>query len=248
MHDVTSFHPRLARFAVIVPVWNEGSRFRDQLVAMGRYLSVCDVVVADGGSNDGSTAPAALQSAGVRALVNVSGRGVSTSLRPAIAHALMEGYEGVILMDGNGKDDPRMLADFIRALDAGADYAQGSRYLPGGRGINTPVSRDLLIRLVHSPFFSILAGRRFTDSTIGSRAFSSRFLLDPRVRPFRSEFQYYDLYFYLAWAACRLGFRVSDVPVTRRYPADGPTPTKIVGIRGRWRMIRPLFMLLLRRY
>ena len=247
-HQVTTFGPRGARYATIIPVWNEGQRLVRQLGEIARTPHVSDIFIADTHSTDGSTAPDALRALGVRALIEVGERGVSLALRPALAHAILDGYDGVILMDGNGKDDPAMLGAFARALDAGADYAQGSRYIPGGQGVNTPTRRDVLIRYVHSPIYSLICGRRFTDSTIGSRAFSTRFLLDPQVRPFRDLFRYYDLYFYLGWSACRLGYRVADVPVTRTYPREGPIPTKITLRRGYWHMIAPLLAIPLGRY
>ena len=247
-HEFTSFAPRASPYAVLIPVWNEGERLRSQLRAMAPYRSVCDIFVADASSTDGSTAPEVLRSGGVRALVTVQDRGVGAALRPALAHAILDGYEGVIFMDGNGKDDPEMLPRFSAALERGIDYAQGSRYIAGGQGVDTPITRDLLIRLVHSPLFSLACGRRFTDSTVGSRAFSRRMLIDPRVRPFRRDFRYYEIYFYLGWIACRLGYRVADVPVTRIYPKRGPIPTKISLRRGYWQMFSPLLMLLLRRY
>lgn len=247
-HEVVRLNPRANRYAVVIPVWNEGERLRSQLIAMAPHLSTCDIILSDSSSTDGSTAVEALRASGVRSLVTVHERGVSLALRPGIAHALDEGYEGVVLMDGNGKDDPKMLGQFAKALDSGADYAQGSRYLAGGAGVNTPRVRDLLIRYVHSPLFSLACGRRFTDSTVGSRAFSRRLLTDERVRPFRSIFRDYEIYFYLGWAACRFGFRIADVPVTRSYPASGAIPTKISLRHGYWQMFRPLLLLLTRRY
>ena len=211
-------------------------------------MPYADVIVADSLSTDGSTDPEVLRLRGVRMLVRVAEPGMSPALRAAIAHAMVEGYEGIVLMDGNGKDDPAMIEAFARALDSGADYAQGSRYIRGGRAVNTPLMRVIVIRYLHSPLFSVLARRWFTDATVGSRAFSRRFLLDPRVRPFQRKFVYYDLYFYLAWTACRLGLNVCDVPVTRTYPKTGPVPTKITSPRAYWRMIRPLVMIALRRF
>lgn len=248
-HATVVLHPRRTRFAVIVPVWNEGERFEHQLSEMSPYTSICDIIVSDKPSTDGSTALDKLRAAKVHARIGLTQiGGLSASLRAAFAYALDEGFEGIILIDGNGKDEPEGLVRFVRELDDGVDYAQGSRWIHGGRAINTPTHRVLLIRLVHAPIFSLLCGRRFTDTTIGFRAFSARLLLDPRIRPFRRAFEHYELYFYLAWAACRYGFRVSDVPVTRAYPASGPIPTKISSFRGHWRMLKPLLMILLRRY
>lgn len=247
--EVTVLRPKTSRHAVIVPVWNEGERFERQLRGMTAYTRICDIIVSDAPSTDGSTALPKLREADVHARISLTAPGgLSASLRAAMAYALTAGFEGIILIDGNGKDDPDGLVRFTQRLDAGADYAQGSRYLPGGRAINTPLYRTILIRLVHAPVFSLLCRRWFTDTTIGFRAFSSRFLLDRRVRPFRRMFEHYDLYFYLAWAACHYGFHVTDVPVTRSYPPTGPIPTKITLFRGNWRMLRPLLMILFRRY
>ncbi len=248
-NEVVVLRPKTSGHAVIVPVWNEGERFERQLRAMAPYTRVCDIIVSDAPSTDGSTDLPKLRDADVHARISLTEPGgLSASLRAALAYALAAGFEGVILIDGNGKDDPEGLHLFTQHLAAGADYAQGSRYLRGGRAVNTPLYRTVLIRFFHAPVFSLLCRRWFTDTTIGFRAFSARFLLDQRVRPFRRVFEYYDLYFYLAWAACHYGFRVTDVPVTRSYPASGPIPTKITLLRGNWRMLRPLLMILFRRY
>ena len=52
----------------------------------------------------------------------------------------------------------------------------------------------------------------------------------------------------LAIRAARLGFRVTEIPVARRYPASGPVPTKISPIRGNLRVIRCLFAACFGRY
>lgn len=242
-------HEKRCEHVVVLPVLNEGERLSRQLERMGPYRRACDIVIADAPSTDGSTSVARLSAASVHALVSLDQPGgLSASLRGALDYVLAAAYRGVVFMDGNNKDDPEALPRFVGALEAGADYVQGSRYLPGGRGINTPWTRDLLIRYVHAPAFSLLCGRRFTDTTNGFRAFSSRLLLDPRVRPFRDLFTWYELPYYLAWAACRLGFRVEDVPVTRAYPAGGPLVTKISLFRGHWLLAKPVLDILLRRY
>lgn len=248
-HEIVVMRPRRARHAVVVVVLNEGARLARQLARMQDVIDLCDIVIADAPSMDGSTEIVKLAAANVHALVQLAEPGgLSSSLRAALAYIATSCYEGVIIMDGNDKDDPRAISHFVAALDHGADYVQGSRYLPGGRGVNTPRLRDFLIRWVHAPFFSLLCRRRFSDTTNGFRAFSRRFLVDQRVRPWRPVFRYYELPFYLAWAACRYEFAVEEIPVTRAYPSSGPVPTKISTLRGHWRMLEPLLMLLLRRY
>jgi hypothetical protein len=233
---------RQARFCACVFVLNEGPRIHAQLRRMRPHVGRVDLVVADGGSTDGALAPDFLQSCGVRALLTKRGPGrLSAQMRMALAYALFRGYEGAVVMDGNDKDDPAAIPDFVRLLQSGYDHVQGSRYMPGGRAVNTPLSRHLAVRWLHAPLVSLAAGRRYTDTTNGFRAYSRRLLRDPRVAPFRDVFSGYELHYYLAIRAARLGFRVCETPVTRAYPPGGPTPTKIRGLRGNLHILRTLW-------
>jgi hypothetical protein len=241
-HERHVFARRAHRYCVAVFVINEGERIRAQLGAMAGLAGEVDIVVADGGSTDGSLGQETLRSRGVRALlVKRDVGGLSAQMRMAIAFALDEGYEGMVVIDGNGKDDVSRVPRFLQLLDEGYDHVQGSRYVPGGRGINTPLSRTLGVRLLHAPLISLAARRRCTDTTNGFRAYSRRLLTDPRVLPLREVFMGYELHYYLAIRSARLDFRVIETPVTRRYPESGKTPTKISPVRGSLRVLEALF-------
>ena len=118
----------------------------------------------------------------------------------------------------------------------------------GCRAVATPPGRLLGIRLLDATLISLAAGFRYTDTTNGFRAYSRRFLLDDRVAPFRDVFSRYELHYYLAIRAARLGFVVRELPVTREYPATGPTPTKISPIRGNLLVLRTLLAACLHRF
>jgi glycosyltransferase involved in cell wall biosynthesis len=236
--------PRASKFALCVFVLNEGERILSQLrkLQRQRLAGRVDIVIADGGSTDGVLTEATLRPLGVTALLTKTGPGkLSAQMRMALAHVLEQGYEGVVVMDGNDKDDPAAIPAFLAALEAGHDHVQGSRFVPGGKAVNTPRMRWWGIRLVHAPLISIAAGFRYTDTTNGFRAYSRRLLLDPRVAPFRSIFSAYELHYYLAIRAARLGFRITELPVTRSYPAVGKTPTKIHGWRGNYAVLKTLW-------
>ena len=231
--DVHVLAPKRARYALAVFVLNEGERIRSQLAKMKPLAEQVDIIIADGGSTDGSIDARYLAANGVRALLVKRGAGaLSAQMRMGLHWCLAEGYEGVVTIDGNDKDDSSAVPSFIAALDAGVDHVQGSRYVPGGRSIRTPLSRHLGVILLHAPLISLAAGTRYTDTTNGFRAYSARFLRDPRVQPFRNVFQRYELHYYLAIRAARLGYRVAELPVTRSYPASGAVPSKIKGLRG----------------
>lgn len=245
---LTEWGERRSPFALCVFVLNEGERIRAQLEGMKWLTSQIDIVVADGGSSDGAVAPEILVRYGVRALLIKHGPGrLSAQMRMALAYSLERGYEGVVVMDGNNKDDPSAVPAFLQLLTAGYDHIQGSRYVPGGQAINTPWSRHLAVKYLHAPLLSLAAGFRYTDTTNGFRAYSRRLLLDERVAPFRDVFSGYELHYYLAIRAAQLGFHVCETPVTRAYP-PGKTPTKIRGFRGNLMILRTLWRACRHRY
>lgn len=237
-HEIAS---KRTRYCFITVVWNEGERLKQQLQRMADRAHLADIVVADGRSTDGSTDPEFLRRQGVRTLLITDERGLCTATRMALAYAIDQGYEGVVTVDGNGKDGVEALPDFLAALDAGYDLIQGSRYREGAVHENTPLERYLGTRLVMSPFISLGARYYFTDPTNAFRACSRRYLIDPRLQPLRKEFVRFNLQLYLTCRAKRLGYRVKEIPVRRCYPDDGTVPTKIVRLRTKllnvWEML-----------
>ena len=238
----TELAPKRHRYAVAVFVINEGAKLLSQLDRMRPLADQVDLLVADGGSTDGSTSRENLEPRRVRALLTKTGPGrLSAQMRMAFHYALGEGYDGVVSMDGNDKDDPAAVTAFLDALDQGFDYIQGSRFIEGGISRNTPLARWIGIRLVHAPLVARAAGFPYTDTTNGFRGYSRKLLTDPRVAPLREVFSSYELHYYLAIRAARLGFRVREIPVTREYPLRGPVPTKIRGFAGYGTVLRDLF-------
>jgi dolichol-phosphate mannosyltransferase len=243
--------PRRSKYCLVIPVINEGRRLTRQLEEMADLgqMTLVDVVVADGGSTDGSTCATGLRGVGVSALLVKRGPGkLSAQLRMAYAWALEEGYEGIITIDGNGKDGVEAIPDFIAALDRGIDYAQASRFIRGGVGANTPWSRLIAIRAIHAPVLSLAGGKWLTDTTQGYRAYSARYLLHPDVQPFRSAFDRYELLAYLTVRAPQLGLNVIEIPTRRVYPDDGSVPTKISSISGNLDLLKTLWSTVTRRY
>lgn len=241
-HRADVLEPKSSRYLLVIPVINEGERIQCQLRSLHALGMELDVVIADGGSTDDSLDLSFLKEYGVRALLTKTGPGrLSAQLRVAYAWALAEGYDGTITVDGNGKDGLDAIPLFVKALDEGYDYIQGSRYRPGGEALNTPLDRKIGGRLLHAPLLSAASSNCLTDTTNGFRAYSHRYLTDPRVAIFRDCFSGYNLLFYLSVRAGQLGYRVTEIPVRRGYPKTGPVPTKMGSLASKVALVGELF-------
>ncbi len=232
--EAQEFFAKKHKYAVCVFVINEGQKVQKQLQRMRQFATQVDIIVADGGSTDGSLEPGFLKTVDVRALLTKTGAGkLSAQMRMAFAYTMHQGYEGVVVVDGNGKDDITAIPDFIKLLDKGYDHIQGSRFIKGGKAINTPLERLIAVRLLHAPLLSVAARHRHTDTTNGFRAYSKKLLLDPEISVFRDVFKTYEMHYHLAVESARSKkFKLVETPVTREYPKTGKTPTKISPIKG----------------
>jgi dolichol-phosphate mannosyltransferase len=228
--DADEFSRKKTAYCLLIPVINESGRIQPQLQRAQQYGidRLIDIVICDGGSTDSGTAAVSLQRLGVNTLVTLKTHGrLGSQLRMGFWWALQRGYRGIITIDGNNKDSIESVPLFIDKLEQGFDFIQGSRYLPGGKAVNTPLLRHLAVKYVHAPLISYAAGYRFSDTTNAFRGYSRKYLTHTIVKPFRDVFYGYELLAYLSVRASQLGLKVCEIPVTRAYPKAGQTPTKI---------------------
>jgi dolichol-phosphate mannosyltransferase len=240
-YEVRRYREKKNVTALLIPVLNEERRILDQLVAMSLYQLDVDVVIADGGSNDDTRENIEKNKLAIHAFLTKRGSGaLSAQLRMGFDYCLSQEYDFVITIDGNNKDDFTRIPNFILALKSGIDFVQGSRFIRGGKAVNTPLLRYLGIRLVHAPLTSLAARHLYTDSTNGFRGHSAKLLRHPEIQVFRDIFLTYELLAYLPIRAHRIGLRVHEVPVSRRYPKGIATPTKIHGFGAQFKLFNIL--------
>ena len=233
--ECTEYQGKTKDYVVLIPIINEGDRIKKELEkALENNVSdYADIVICDGGSNDGSTEENELKRLKVNTLLVKKDEGKQgAQLRMGIWWALERNYEGIITIDGNNKDSIENVPHFIEKLKEGYDLIQGSRFVKGGKAINTPFIRTVSVKLIHAPIISLTAHQRFTDTTNAYRAYSARYLRDDRVQPLRDIFMTYELLAYLSVRATQIGYKACEIPVTRAYPAEGKTPTKISFFKG----------------
>ena len=237
-------------YCLIIPVINEGERIHallERIAELGLHKKV-DIIIVDGGTTDGSLDERYLKSQHVHTLLLKTAKGkLSAQLLCGYDYAQKLEYKGIVTIDGNNKDDPSPIPDFIKKIEDGYDFVQASRFISGGTAVNTPVSRDLAIRFIHAPILSIASGFHWTDTTQGFRAYSAKFLFSSRVAIFREIFSSYELLAYLSYIGPKLGFKCIELPGKRSYP-KGQVPTKISTVKGNIELLKVLFKTALGQY
>ncbi len=247
----TEIEARKTKYCLCIPIINEGDRIQKQLqrAQLHGIDKLVDIIICDGDSTDGSTEIDHLKKLGVNTLLTKKDTGKQgAQLRMGFWFALERGYEGIITIDGNNKDSIETVPLFIEKLEQGFDFVQGSRYVEGGKAINTPKIRHFAVNFIHSPLISLTARHRFTDSTNAYRCYSKKYLTHPKVQPFRPIFSTYELLAFLSVKASQLGLKVAEVPVERKYPDSGKVPTKISFFKGNLGLIKILVNNLLGKY
>lgn len=230
-------------YVVLIPIINEGERIIKELKRAYKYnvADYADIVICDGDSTDGCTEECKLKKLRVNTLLVKKDIGKQgAQLRMGIWWALRRGYKGIVTIDGNNKDSIEDVPLFIEKLKEGYDFIQGSRFIKGGRAINTPFIRTVSVEFIHAPLISLTAHQRFTDTTNAFRAYSVKYLKDERVQPLRDIFMTYELLAYLSVRATQIGMKACEIPVTRAYPKTGKTPTKISFFTGNYKLMRIL--------
>ncbi len=242
--EAHAFSDKQSKYCLCIPIINEGERILKELQRAQAHDvdKMVDIIICDGGSTDGSMDPEKLKALGVNTLLIKRDTGKQgAQLRMGFWFAFERGYEGILTIDGNNKDSIESVSLFIEKLEEGYDFIQGSRYVKGGKAVNTPLIRHLAVQFIHSPIITLTARHRFTDSTNAFRAYSAKYLKHPQVQPLRDIFVGYELLAYLSVRASQLGLKVGEVPVERVYPKSGKTPTKISFFKGNSDLMKILF-------
>lgn len=233
---------------LVCPVaYNENVKLKS---AIERFLKspareTADYLIVDDGSDDGTTQMIQGYAAqGVGTIRHYRRKGVGAAIRTAIRHAAGCGYEVLVIMAGNDKDDPQEIPRLTEPiLKDGYDLVQGSRYV-GGNGAKgeMPLYRKIATRL-HPVLMSLITGKKVTDSTNGFRALRLSLFGNQNIHLDQDWLDRYELEPYILYKALTLGYKFQEVPVTKVYPCARLGYTKMRAVTGWWSILRPLVYL-----
>jgi hypothetical protein len=160
---------RKTKISVVVPAMNEEKNIGQVLSELPEGLH--EVILVDGNSKD-NTVEAARQAYPDIRVTTQSGRGKGDAFRTGFAAVT---GNLVVMLDADGSADPAEIPRFVAALEAGADFAKGSRYMEGGGSADITRLRSLG-NTVLSGTANLLHGTHFTDLCYGYNAFWARCL------------------------------------------------------------------------
>lgn len=213
---VASLVPTVARddVVVVVPTYQEAENVVE-VVAGVRAVGM-RVLVVDDGSPDGTgeiVDDLADADDGVSVLHRLRPLGLGPAYAAGFARAAALGADIVCEMDADLSHDPGDLPRLVAAVDAGADLAIGSRYVPGGATEGWPWHRRALSR-GGNLYARTLLRLPVRDVTAGFRAYRLASLR--RLHPETCEASGYGFQIELTLRAVRAHMEVVEVPIVFR--------------------------------
>jgi dolichol-phosphate mannosyltransferase len=184
------------------------------VAAVRRVLPDAGILVIDDGSPDGTGSlveEAAAIDPRLFLLSRPSKLGLGTAYMAAFAYALEHGYDCAMTMDADFSHPPERLTALLAAVDAGAELAVGSRYVPGGGITGWPLQRRILSALANH-FARTMLQLRVHDCTGGFRCYARSTMEFLLGEPLRSSG--YSALIELLVRCERAGLRVAEVPIT----------------------------------
>ncbi|MFK4147334.1 polyprenol monophosphomannose synthase [Streptomyces sp. NPDC004065] len=221
---------------VIIPTYNEAENVKAIVGRVRKAVPEAHVLVADDNSPDGTGKLAdelAAEDEQVHVLHRKGKEGLGAAYLAGFRWGLDNGYGVLVEMDADGSHQPEELPRLLTALK-GADLVLGSRWVPGGRVVNWPKSREFLSR-GGSTYSRLMLDVPIRDVTGGYRAFRRETLEGLGLEHVAS--QGYCFQVDLARRAIRAGYHVVEVPITfvERELGDSKMSRDIV-VEALWRV------------
>ncbi|MEC4019112.1 polyprenol monophosphomannose synthase [Streptomyces sp. H27-D2] len=198
---------------VIIPTYNEAENIKPIVARVRSAVPEAHILVADDNSPDGTGKLAdelAADDEYVQVLHRQGKEGLGAAYMAGFRWGIEHGFGVLVEMDADGSHQPEELPRLLTALK-GADLVLGSRWMPGGRVVNWPKSRELISR-GGSTYSRLLLDLPIRDVTGGFRAFRKETLEGLGLEAVAS--QGYCFQVDLAWRSVKAGYHVVEVPIT----------------------------------
>ncbi len=196
-----------------MPTYEERQNLESIAARLRSAVPDADLLVVDDNSPDGTGDLADKLSEAdphIQVLHRTDKAGLGPAYIAGFRWALERGYDAVVEMDADGSHQPEQLPQLLAAL-AGADGVIGSRWIPGGKLLNWPKSREVLSRAANV-YVRIMLGLKIKDATGGYRAYRASALRAISLDTVESAGYCFQID--LTLRMVQAGLRIVEVPIT----------------------------------
>jgi dolichol-phosphate mannosyltransferase len=206
----------VVRTLVVLPTYEEADNIAEVLRRVRAAAPAADILVVDDSSPDGTAdvaKAAGHELGGVDVTIRPAKSGLGSAYRDGFREGLALGYGVLVEMDSDLSHDPAALPSLLRQVEAGADLAIGSRYVPGGSIPHWPLYRRSLSRWGNR-YAARLLRLSVRDSTSGFRAYRADILRRVDLDHVRADG--YGFQVEMAYRVARLGGTIVETPIEFR--------------------------------
>jgi dolichol-phosphate mannosyltransferase len=201
------------RTLVVLPTYEEAENIAEVLRRLRAAVPAADVLVVDDSSPDGTAEiakAAGTEVGGVDVMIRAGKSGLGSAYRAGFAEGMARGYDILVEMDSDLSHDPAALPGLLRAVEAGADLAIGSRYVPGGSIPRWSFRRRALSRWGNR-YAGVVLGLPVADATSGYRAYLASAVAGVELDTVRADG--YGFQIEMAYRVARNGGRIVELPI-----------------------------------
>jgi len=205
------------KIIVVIPTYNEAENLPRLVEALFALPDLAlNLLIVDDNSPDGTGKIAHALAEGYPGRITVLDRTEKAGLGPAyiagFKQALRLNADYIIQMDADFSHQPSYIPQMISKLEEGYDLVIASRFTKGGSVDETwSWRRKLLSWFANRIYVRILLGIPVSDATAGYRIWKRQTLIGLNLDRIRSNG--YAFQVEMAYVACRLGFKVTEIPI-----------------------------------
>jgi glycosyltransferase involved in cell wall biosynthesis len=196
------------KYIIIIPSYNEEKAIES---VVKESLNYSDVLVIDDGSSDLTSELA--KNAGAQIIKHEENRGKGAAIKTGLKYAIDNGYNAMVLLDGDGQHDPRFIPSLINEIKY-AHMVICSRFMQGppqGMAIQRKLSNHLTTSILR-----FITGYPITDSQCGFRIISEHaalFFLDLPQNGYEYESE-------ILYQSSLNNFQVKEMPIPSSYKGE----------------------------
>ena len=201
---------------VIIPTYNEKENIAKMIRKVFSLSKDFHLLIVEDNSPDGTGAiikSLLPEYPGKLFILERKGKlGLGTAYIEGFKWALGKGYEYIFEMDCDFSHNPEDLVILYNACATdGADVAIGSRYIKGVNVVNWPMGR-VLMSYGASMYVRFILGVPIQDTTAGFKCYRAKVLR--AIDLDAVKFMGYAFQIEMKYTAWKLGFKITEVPIT----------------------------------